>query len=120
MRILCRVPLVARNWARRKSETIMYIEMSLPPGKRRAIESTVYHLYLYIHIVTFSQLMCAAGRVIRHARERIMRGRHYQQDPSQPKRVRHLPSHQPLHLILFGGTGILDTWNTLAGFIHSS
>ena len=52
MRILCRVPLVARNWARRKSETIMYIEMSLPPGKRRVIESTVYHLHPYISAVT--------------------------------------------------------------------
>jgi len=58
MQILCRVPLVARNWARRKAETIMYIEMSLPPGKRRVIESTVYHLYqVYIHIVTFSLVM---------------------------------------------------------------
>ena len=52
MRILCRVPLVVRNWARRKSETIMYIEMSLPPGKRRVIESAVYHLYPYISTVT--------------------------------------------------------------------
>jgi len=51
MRILCRVPLVARNWARRKSETIMYIE-TLPPRKRRVIESAVYHLYPYISTVT--------------------------------------------------------------------
>jgi len=53
MRILCRVPLVARNWARRKSETIMYIEMSLPPGKRRVIESTVLSppIYLYRNLL---------------------------------------------------------------------
>jgi len=60
MRILCRLPLVARNWARRKSETIMYIEMSLPPGKRRVIESTVYHLHPYISTVTcFLDNLCS-------------------------------------------------------------
>ena len=62
MRILCRVPLVARNWARRKSETIMYIEMSLPPGKRRVIESTVYHLHPYISTVIFFLIICSNRR----------------------------------------------------------
>jgi len=31
---------------------IMYIEMCLPPGKRRVVESAVYHLYPYISTVT--------------------------------------------------------------------